>query len=307
MSDYELDSNLVALLHQKSQEDPERTMHQVSTYIKQLNQHIDGVISLSATDIEKKLDYLIGCTTITLDLPVNDLEFLRARPSEETPFSHTDELSYIRSNLCSDNFPPMGRLNRAGKALFYAALKVRQSDEALGVVLSEAGARNLDQFSVLHSSQKEGTALNLRMLGIWDDVRRGSKPYYLETSTFKSYQLAHEIMRKVLPPLLFRAYQLTDRFLADMMSRKGSDRLYEVTSIAGSMMLESQKADGILYSSVQAKGEPVVALLPSAVDDKLQHDKATEVNVHQHLGYEFYHASTVRLGRVDSSTGDISW
>lgn len=197
--------------------------------------------------------------TITLDHPLTELELLRVRLCEGKKFNNDDELSYIKRT--SDTFPKAGRLNQTGQALFYASLAVKQDDTALRVVLSEAREKELDRLNVLRSHRVTGSDLNLQIVRIWDQVRRDEKPYYLNKDTFYYYKMAREYMVQKFDPKLLLAYELTDRFFADILSREGSDRLYQVTSALSNVFL-SVKNDGVLYSSVQAKGEPVVALTP---------------------------------------------
>ena len=83
------------------------------------------------------------------------------------------------------------------------------------------------------------------------------------------------------------AYDLTDWFFADILSRKGSKSLYQVTSTLGSVFM-SGNSDGVLYTSVQAKGEPVVALIPSSVDSKIEHQFVCNIMIEECYGYEFF-------------------
>jgi len=281
----------------------------VSTYIHQLKKHIDGTLRLPNNEIEQKLDFLIGCMTITLDNPFINLEFLRARRSEEEVFCNVNELSYIKKP--SKTFPHLGRLNSAGMSLFYASV-IRpdsKTDKGLMVVLSEARARKLDRMRVLRSRQKENEDLNLRMIGIWDDIRRGCKPAFMDSKVYNYYAATYDYMLSKFTPTLLIAYQLTDRFLADIMSRKGSSKLYDVTSITSAIMLDDKeqetKIDGILYSSVEAKDEPVIVLKPEAVDAKLNHDWVTEVLIKQHYGYEFFDYETIKKFTINKKTGEL--
>ena len=276
-----------------------------STYIRHLTDHISGACNLANHEIETKVGYLASCLTITLDNPIQDLEFLRVRICEGQHFDSVDDLSYIKSTTYT--FPKAGRLNQTGKALFYASVVVKQDDTALRVVMSEAQAKELDRLNVLRSHQVTGSDLNLQIIGIWDQVRRNEKPYYLNQNTFDYYKMAREYMVQKFDPKLLLAYELTDRFFADILSREGGDRLYQVTSALSNVFL-SGKSDGVLYSSVQAKGEPVVALTPHAVDGKLEHQFATEVLIEKSFGYEFYQFRTlVKTSNIDKVSGKLEW
>lgn len=302
-----LEPTLISLIIRKANEEcGDTALKYSSTYIYQLNNHINGVCSLSASEIEEKINYLVGCLTITLDLPMSELEFLRVRRCEGKNFEHVQELSYIKHTTKS--FPAQGRMNQVGQSLFYATLAVKKDDTALRVALSEARSKNLDHLNVLKSYQKSGVYLKIRVIGIWDQVRRSYQPYYLGNEIFDYYKKASNLMEKKFDPDLFNAYQLTDRFFADVLSRKGSINLYQVTSIISSVILAGEICDGVLYSSVEAKGEPVAALKPSSVNNTLVHQWVADISVEKHIGYEFYKYQTrAQTKSIDDQTGNLVW
>ncbi|GAA6184485.1 hypothetical protein [Aliiglaciecola sp. NS0011-25] len=276
-----------------------------SVYTRQLNDHINGIHELSNHEIAEKLDCLVRYFTITLDFPLQDMELLRVRLCEGKNFNNVDELSYIKQT--NDTFPKAGRMNLSGQSLFYASVAVRQDDTALRVVLSEARAKQLDRLNVVRSHQISGSDLNVRLIGLWDQVRRNEKPYYLKNDTFDYCKKVREYMVQKFDPKLLLAFDLTDRFFADILSRAGSERLYEVTSVLSSIFIDG-KVDGVLYSSVQAKGEAVVALKPQAVDDKLEHQFVTDVLVEKSFGYEFYQFKTLaKTSDIDKMSGKLKW
>lgn len=173
--------------------------------------------------------------------------------------------------------------------------------------MSEAGAKELDRLNVLRSHQKTGSDLNLRIIGIWDQVRRNEQPYYLSQNTFEYYKKTRGYMVQRFDPKLLSAYELTDRFFSDILSRKGNDNLYQVTSALSSVFMD-ENSDGVLYSSVEAKGEPVVALTPEAVDSKLEHQFACDVKIDECYGYEFFKYKTIaKTSSIDRKTGELKW
>ena len=276
-----------------------------STYIRQLNDHINEINTLSKKEIETKIDYLAGCLTITLDMPIKGLELLRVRVCEGKKFTNVSDLSYIKHT--TDTFPEAGRLNQTGHALFYASIAVKKDDTALRVVLSEANAKKLDHLNVLRSRQKPGKDLYLRIIGIWDYVRRDERPYYIAEEVFGYYKQVRAYMVKMFAPKLLSAYELTDRFFADILARKGSESLYQVTSALSPVFLDG-KSDGVLYSSVQASREPVVALTPAAVDSKIEHQFACDVVVEECYGYEFFkYVTKDKSTSIVTQTGEIDW
>lgn len=301
-----LQPQLIQLLDRKAREEcGDKALLYSSTYIRQLKNHISGTCILSKHEVKTKVDYLAGCLTITLDNPLHGLEFLRVRLCEGKTFNNVEELSYIKRT--TDTFPKAGRLNQTGQALFYASVAVKQDDTALRVVLSEAQAKELDRLNVLRSHQVTGSDLNLQVIGIWDQVRRNEKPYYLNKDTFDYYKIAREYMVQKFDPKLLLAYELTDRFFADILTREGSKNLYQVTSSLSSVFMDGQ-SDGVLYSSVQAKGEPVVALTPQAVDDKLDHQFATDVVIEKSFGYEFFQFITLcKTSSIGRQSAKLEW
>jgi hypothetical protein len=301
-----LQPQLIRLIDEKAREEcGDTAVLYSSTYICQLNDHINGTCKLANHEIETKVDYLAGCLTFTLDNPLQQMEFLRVRLCEGQKFGNVDDLSYIKRT--TDTFPQAGRLNQKGQALFYAAVAVKQDDAALRVVLSEAGAKELDRFNVLRSHQSSESDLNLRIIGIWDQVRRDERPYYLCQDTFQYYKKVRDYMIQKFDPKLLTAYELTDRFFADILSRKGNDNLYQVTSALGSVFWAGN-SDGVLYSSVEAKGEPVVALTPKAVESKLEHQFACDVMIEKFYGYEFFQYKTIaKTANIDIESGKFDW
>lgn len=301
-----LQSQLIRLLDKKAKEEcGDTALSLSSTFIHQLNEHIVGNLYLAKHEIEAKVDYLAGCLTITLNNPLQELELLRARLCEGRKFNSIDDLSYIKPT--TDSFPKAGRLNQEGQALFYASVAVKHDDTALRVVLSEAGAKELDMLNVLRSHQTTGSDLNLRIIGIWDQVKRDERPYYLSKDIFDYYKKARGYMVQQFDSKLLSAYELTDRFFADILSRKGSESLYQVTSALGSVFMDGN-TDGVLYTSVEAKGEPVVALRPSAVDTKVEHQFVCNVLIQECYGYEFFSYETIgKTFSIERETGKINW
>lgn len=303
----QIDENVIVLIDTKAAgECGETALLDASTYTRQLNDHICGINNLSAKEIATKVDYLVGCLTLTLNIPTQGIELLRARYCSNGNFGNIQELSYIQNT--TKFFPNLGRLNQIGQTIFYASVVLKKDDSALGTVLSEVKAKKLDHLNVLRSHQKTDIDLNLRMIGIWEYVRRDEKPYYLSQQTFEYYKKIEEYRNKRFNLNLTKAYELTERFLADILSRQGSERLYQVTSAISEVFLDDVSCDGILYSSVMAKGEPVVALKPQAVDTKISHQFITDVIVNEYYGYEFYDYKTLgKTVSINSLSDELVW
>ena len=305
-----LQPKLVELIDEKaSNELPVLALNLAHSYTKNLLDYIDGVTDLSPQQLDGFTDYLVGCLTITLEHPIFDLKLLRARLCEnDQAFSSLEELSYFPEPTA--HLPKMGRLNKAGQPIFYASVAMKPNDDALMVILAEMQAKAGQRFNILRSHQKKDTDLSLNIIGIWDHIRMGVNKLNLGNRVWEYYQKIANYMGEKFDPHLLRAYQITDRFLADVMSRQGSERLYEVTSRIANVMLYDKRGvftnvDGILYLSTTANQAPVIALTPKAVDDKIEHKVAMDIKVYQHYGYEFYHYSTEQI--AEKLKPELEW
>ena len=307
----EIDKNIIQIIDDSADKFNAISNHElskVSTFIKELNGFISGTISLSHNGIEERLDYLIGYFTLTLDIQFSKKSFiLRARKFEDgrdkNPcYKTTAELSYPPKN-----YVKLGRCNKDRESIFYGCLC---GNEATGTetAFSEVRARQYERINVLRSEATE--KLNLRFIGIWDHVLRDSKPYFLSDETWDLYKEVHKYMDNKFSYELFKSFLLCDAFFADIFHRKGTKKLYEVTSILSGMFLEGDKAeggkaDGILYASVENKGFPVVALSTKAVDDKLKHISAVCYEILGDYGYAQYKVKKLYDGLIDGNT--IKW
>lgn len=281
-------------------------LNNVSAITKQLNSFIDGNLEISDKGIEERLDDLIGNFTITLDLPMPiDLHIIRARKFEEGKdekpcFEDVSKLSYP-----PEGFAPLGRCNKKGKSIFYACVCVGESACRNNVAFSEVNALAGERINLLKS--KSTKTINLRYVGIWNHVVRNVKPYFLHELQWEAYLDAYTGMEDKFHKDLLGAYYLCDAFFADILRRKGSERLYKVTSTLTAMYLESAEADGILYTSVKSEGSPVVALSTEAVDAKLVHISTESYEVLKDYGYAQYSTKILYKGSIEEGDTNITW
>lgn len=291
MSTIVLEPSLVKLIDDKAREDEGGAcLSGVTFTILKLNQYLSSDIDLTLEQRRGLLDLLVGSFSITLDMPIEDIKLIRARKVEQPElfnyYGNISDLSYMANP--TSNLPRLGRLNAAGTVLFYASIDNTPCDKSLKVTLSEIEVNDIDKVNVLYSTTKPEYDLNVRYIGIWDYVVRNRKPYFLSQAVFDYYVAAHEYMKNKFSKDQLLAYQLCDAFFADVLSREGSDRLYKVTSTLGEYFLEDSNVDGIIYTSVKAKGEPVIAISPSAVNAKIDHVKAEAITINQSYGYNYY-------------------
>jgi hypothetical protein len=286
-----LEPGLVKLIDDKACEDEgDACLLGVNITILKLNQYLSGEIDLTLAQRRGLLDLLFGNLSITLDMPIEDIKLIRARKVDQIPFFHyfgnISELSYMANP--TSTLPRLGRLNTVGTALFYASIDNTPCDKGLRVTLSEIEAVDGDKINLLYSSVKPGYGLNVRYIGIWDYVVKNRKPYFLSQMVFEYYVAAHKSMKNKFSKDQLIAYQLCDAFFADVLSREGNERLYNITSILAEYFLEDSDVDGIIYTSVKAKGEPVIAIRASSVGAKIDYVKAEAITINQSNGYNDY-------------------
>ncbi len=306
-----IEEKLKTLIDKKAHEMNSNSLYhleEISKYIKQLNLYIDGILQLSSSELESKLEYLVGFFTITLEHPIDaGLKFLRAVKYQEeidTTFPCYEEvsrLSYIPKD--SSITPNIGRLNKQGDSIYYGCIFFNDKFGGYNVAFSEVNALEYDRINILKSTTTQGLMLNL--IGFMDYIFRESKPYFISDDTYEYYKKMYEYMEAKFDPNLFVAFQLCDAFFADILNSKESGKLYDITSVLASIFLDGERSDGLLYASVQAKGSPVVALKTSAIDNKVKHQSAECFEIIKYYGYAKYHAKQICTGTIEKN--NISW
>ena len=304
-----LEEKLIKLIDRKASEmnsDALSCCNSVSTIIKQLNNFIDGKISLSEERVESLLDHLIGYYTITLDIPLDTgLKILRAvkfnNLNKKPYFSEVSRLSYIPQN--SKITPSIGRLNKYGKSIFYGCVYCNDNFGGYNIAFSEVNALKDERVNILKSETTSEIKVNY--IGIYDYIKRESKPYFISKEVYSYFKSVYEYEEKIFDKYIFIAFQLCDAFFSDILRRKESDRLYIVTSILASHFLEGDRVDGIMYTSVKAEGSPVIAIKPESVDTKVAHKKTIAFEIQEDYGYAMYKANPLYYGVVNRK--NINW
>jgi len=305
----DIEEDVKKLIKYKAKEMNPNALHccnSVSIITKQLNDYIDGIINLNKERIASLLDHLVGYYTITLDIPLdNGLKILRAvkfNNLEKKPcFSELSRLSYIPQN--SNITPFIGRLNKYGKSIFYGCLYFNDNFGGYNVAFSEVNALKNEKINILKS--ETSAEIKVNYIGIYDYIKRESKPYFLSEEMYSYFKAVYEYEEKMFDKYVFAAFQLCDAFFSDILKRKESDRLYIVTSILASHFLEGDRVDGLIYTSVKAEGAPVIAINPLSVDSKISHKKAVSFEIQENYGYAMYKANPLYQGVVNGKI--INW
>ncbi len=311
LTQIKIEPKVKILIDKKAEEMNSNSLYyllEVSKYIKQLNLYIDGLLQLSSSEIENKLEYLIGFFTITLEHPIDaGLKFLRAVKYQEeidttSPcYKEVSRLSYIPVDL--GIIPKIGRLNKQGESIYYGCIFFDDKFGGYNVAFSEVNASEYDHINILKS--KSTQELKLNFIGFMDYIFRESKPYFISDDTYEYYKKVYEYMESKFDLNLFVAFQLCDAFFADILNSKESGKLYDITSVLASIFLDGNRSDGLFYTSVQAKGSPVVALKTSAIDNKVKHQSAECFEIIKCYGYAKYHAKLICTGTIEEN--NISW
>lgn len=278
----------------------------VSIIIKQLNDYIVGRINLSKERISSLLDHLVGYYTITLNIPLDkSIKILRAvkfdNLDKKPCFSEVSRLSYIPKN--SKIVPSIGRLNKCGQSIFYGCVYFNDNFGGYNVAFSEVNALKNEKINILKS--ETATEINVNYVGIYDCIKRESKPYFMSEEVYSYFKSVYEYEKEIFYQYVFVAFQICDAFFADILRRKESDRLYIVTSILASHFLEGDRVDGVIYTSVKAEGSPVIAIKPLSVDSKISHKEAVSFEIQENYGYAMYKANPLYQGVVNGKI--INW
>ncbi|MEA1972400.1 MAG: hypothetical protein U9N34_03775 [Candidatus Cloacimonadota bacterium] len=298
----DIEANVKKLIIDKAKEMNPKALYccnSVSIITKQLNDYIDGRSNLNEERIACLLDHLVGYYTVTFDIPLDaGLKILRAvkfdNLDKKPCFSEVSRLSYIPKD--SKITSSIGRLNKYGKSIFYGCLYFNDNFGGYNVAFSEVNALKNEKINILKS---EATAeIKVNYVGIYDYIKRESKPYFLSEETYLYFKAVYEYEEKMFDKYVFVAFQLCDAFFSDILRRKESDRLYIVTSILASLFLEGDKVDGLIYTSVKAEGSPVIAIKPSSVDSKISHKEAISFEIQENYGYAMYKANPLYQGVV---------
>jgi len=281
--------------------DPLAELLYVSNYIKVLKSFINGTDELSEETIEIILTNFIQYG-IYLDIPLpKKTTILRAtRYKEEDkslPYNeNVSRLSYIPNNI--KKVPPIGRMNNISKAIFYGCLSNNLS--SIKVAFSEINIKKDEYVKILKSTTKEN--MNVRYIGIMDYYIRGIEPPFDVHPLFKEIW---EYYKDTYDNTSLSVIRLVDAFFSDILRTEDHGRLYTVTSILASIIMEDPTTDGLIYPSIKSEGSPNLALKPSSVDTKLNYIEAYAYKINEDYGYAIYNATRLYIGKIKDK--NIIW
>jgi hypothetical protein len=267
-----------------------------------LNDYIEEKRDLSNQQIDDILSEIVGFFTTSLHIPLEaGTKFLRARAFKA---NHQEadiaKLSYISKQL-SDTVE-LGRLNQEKQPVYYGCIYF-SGKGGVNVAFSEANAEASDTINVLRS--KVINDVNVYFVGIYDFVHRQLRPRFMPQKMFDYFTEVHKYQEEQFTDLVFRAHLLCDTFLSDILRRKESNNLYNVTSRLFPIFTENPEINGIIYSSVKSEGDPVIALKTGSVDTKLRHVTCDSYRIINDYGYAKYHAIHTHSGSINNNS--VTW
>jgi len=279
---------------------------EISIHMKQLNSHIKGDIELSKNRIKSVLKNLVSNFSLNLIYELNEnIVLRRARKFEEETsvvdncFDELKDLIAISEEEKSK--AKVGRLNKAEHPIYYAVISDKHYNN-FDVSLSEIEANETDCINSLDSVTIK--SLNAVYIGAFDIIIKGDKlPEWVNEFYIEAFRMFKD--RCKTNKYLFESYILCSAFFSDILKRKGSSKLYEVTSTLSHLLLDDENVDAIVYESVQVRGAPVIAIKPSAVAKKVKHETVISFKVLSSLGYGLFYGKEINKGKVKE--GQLVW
>jgi len=273
---------------------------EVSTIIRELNQFIEGKLDLDNNQINIKIKRLISHFTINLIFDLDsEIALRRARKfTEESTtsycFNNLQDLSYIPDE--KKYLVPLGRFNKKEEPMFYTTVHLKNTEEQFfKTAISEIGGTKLDYINILDSVPTK--RLNSIYIGIFDYFIRNKRfPELIEEHEEIFSNIFQEFKNQCIEKDLLSVYEsyiLCSSFFSDIIKRKKSDTLYQVTSILSSVLLESPNIDAIIYESVEVTDEPSMVIKPNIVDHHIEHKNAYCFKITNDLGYGIYYLEEV--------------
>ena len=289
-----LTDRMKLLIDSKICKNPLEECRYISSSIKDLNCFINGTVELSELHIENILTNFVQYG-IYLDIPLEkDTTILRAvrytdKDISKPYYVEVSRLSYIPKN--STAIPKVGRMNKDKIAMFYGCISNEIND--VNVAFSEIDSLPYEYINVLHSTVH--TEIKVRYIGILDYYKRGIEPPFKVNPLFENMW---EYYKETYNEMSLTAVGLVDTFFSDILKRKNYGRLYTVTSILASIIIEDKTTDGLIYPSIKAEGSPNVVLKPLAVKTKITYKECLCFHINENFGYAVYNATIKFNGKI---------
>lgn len=285
-------------------------LKELSTMIKQLNCYIDGTLDLSLNKIDFMISHFIKNFTIILIYELKEnIIIQRSRKFEEENltnpycFDELKKLLYIPDDKKEKR--PLGRLNQAKEAIYYASIET-DATPINNISLSEINTLEIEYINILSSTVKK--SLNVMSIGAFDLlVRNQPLPGWVDSFYETAFNMLKKNCKNKNLEHYFDSYIICNAFLADVLKRKGSNRLYDVTSSIAKRLLDDENTDAIVYESVQVKDAPVIAIKTDIVDNHIEHNQVSCFKIKENLGYGLYYGEEINKAMILNNENELKW
>ena len=163
-----------------------------------------------------------------------------------------------------------------------------------------------EYINILSSTVKK--SLKVMHIGAFDLlVRNQSLPGWVDSFYKTAFDMFRDVCIEKNLEYLYDSYIICNAFLADILKRKGSDRLYNVSSAIAKRLLDDENTDAIVYESVQVKDSPVIAIKTDIVDSHIEHNQITCFKIENSLGYGLYYGETISKALIKNNENKLVW
>lgn len=173
------------------------------------------------------LNWLVSLLTTSLHIPLDPgLKLLRTRAYRTIHLeSNVSQLSYIAEE--HGNKASIGRLNERGHPVCYGCIYF-SGNGGVNVAFSGSNSSVGNTVNVLRSELND--VINVYYVGIYDHVRRQSKPRFMPEEMFGVFCEVNQYQEQKYTRSVFLAHILCDAFLSYILLRKKNGNLYKLTS-----------------------------------------------------------------------------
>ncbi len=293
-------NQLTARKCKRTKNESEHNLVKSMCCINTLNTYMEERSGITDVTIQQMIDHLVGHNTLVFDslLPC-EIKIKRGRIINTESVKSVQQLSYNKNSekICQ------GRLNPSNRSFFYGVIHF-EATAGTNIVFSEIDTKEENYICILNSATNK--ELTYRQLGIFEKIRKDDRPWYFNDSIWNYYKKVYELYQHLSHRTDFEAFLLTENFLYNVISKKESRRVYDVTNAIYDILLGDQGVEGVIYDSIFDGTTPNIMLKPDTVDEKLVFLDTEAFKINKIYSCNLYDASLTFKGKI-LSTGEIEW
>lgn len=264
-----------------------------------LNKFIDGYLHLNTKEIEDLLQNLVQYR-VCLDIPLEkDRLLVRAIKIDDAKvypiYDDVSRVSYIPLDL--KDRAALGRFNKQNEPAYYGCIFEKYDD--INVPFHEIGVKDGDYVNLLISKIKEN--LNMRLIGLFSYLEKNRTPLNIHPI----FHDIHNYYKKTHDKNLLNSIKYVDDFFRKITTKDGNERVYLITSMLGSIYLENDTTDGLIYLSVKANETQNIVIKPSSIDKKVEHVEVKISLSKNNIDASIIEAREINSGHIVNSK--IQW